>query len=269
MQTLYTFHHYRPCLRYFLSDQAPRGTLTRAAQALGVQRSHLSRVIGEELHLTADQAYLMGEFFQWPEEDCLYFQLLVERDRGSHPKYIESRTRRLKELRESRELRSKASSRKSTVELPRPAHYFSTWMYGAVHVATMMDIKRSAQSISLRLNLGVKVVERILEELEREGLVESKKGEYFFKSGDVHLTKTSPFVVSHHMNWRMRAVENSQRLADDSLHYTLVQVIDKEHFEKIKDRLVSVIHEANLLASGAGKSKMMALNVDAFLIDGV
>ncbi len=58
-------------------------TAQQAAEASGVQKSYLSKVLNERADLNADQLYLAGQFFQWTEEQMEYALLLLEFDRST------------------------------------------------------------------------------------------------------------------------------------------------------------------------------------------
>ncbi len=96
---VWSFKTYVPYLKAQLTGPEQRGRLSRAGEALGVQRSYLSRVLAGELHLTSDHAYRLSEFFEMSAQDRDYFLALVEIERASSVEYRDFQKRRASDMR--------------------------------------------------------------------------------------------------------------------------------------------------------------------------
>ena len=77
-KSVFSFSTYKAIMAHHLLGATHRGELTRAAKVLGCQRSYLSRVISESLHLTPDHAFNLANFFKINHSEREYFLNLVE-----------------------------------------------------------------------------------------------------------------------------------------------------------------------------------------------
>src|SRR5688572_22444899 len=87
MPNVFTATSYKQLLEQLLRGPGQRGALSKAAVALGTQVSYLSRVMNTELHLTPDQAFVLGRHLKFKEAEQRYFRLLVDYERAADPGY--------------------------------------------------------------------------------------------------------------------------------------------------------------------------------------
>lgn len=94
---------------------------------------------------------------------------------------------------------------------------------------------------------------------------ETKKG-WVYAGGQFHLPKDSPFVVSHHQNWRSRAVLDAQDFMSDGVHYTSVLTLSKSDLIRLREVLLQFIAEAGQIAGPSEPEEAVALTLDLFRI---
>jgi len=145
-------------------------------------------------------------------------------------------------------------------------NYFSTWIWSAIHFLTSIPEYQSLENISDRLGLKLSVTLQFLEQLQTQGLIENQGQRWIYKSGEFHAPKDSPLVRLHHQNWRMRAVVDAQDLNSEGTHFTAVQTVSKNDYEKIKNLLLQFISEASSIAGPSTPEEGIVITCDVFKI---
>ncbi len=263
---VFTFSSYKAYLERALLTDAPRGQMSRAAEALGCQASFLSRVIHSNVQLTPDQAFVLAGFFNMDEDESAYFQTRVESERAGNPSYRTALGEKLKDMKRRREDLSKRANRPDFDIDAQRARYFSSWHWSALHFLTAIPALHSVASLAKRLNLDEKTTLNTLRELQSFGLVGEEKNKWRYRQGQFHLPKSSPFVLLHHSNWRARAVLDAQDITNESIHFTSVLTLSREDLERLKNLVLKFISEAEAVSRPSPPEECAVLNVDLFEI---
>src|SRR6202012_2255265 len=130
-----------------------RGQLTRAAEFLRCQRSYLSRVILEDIHLTPDHAYKLAKFWGLPSAENEYFQKLVEWERAGDHEYRSHLQMQLNELKSRHDNIQERTKRGHLTAAENQVSYFPAWIWSAIHFLTSIPEFQSVEAISHRLGL--------------------------------------------------------------------------------------------------------------------
>jgi uncharacterized protein (TIGR02147 family) len=252
-------------MKHYLRSEAERGTLSRAADALGCQRSLLSRVMNSHVHITPDQAYSLTEFLRFSPMESEYFHTLVEFERASGSSYRGALEAKLARLRKA------SSDLSDRIQRPPPkfheldaATYFSGWTWSAIHFLTSSKRYQTIEAISARLTIPLKLVEQILRRLEEMGMVRQERSKWIYHSGEFHLPKDSPYVCMHHSNWRQRAALSAQAPNGDGIHFTNVQTISRKDLETLRNMVLKFIGECKAVVDPSEPEEAIALTVDLF-----
>lgn len=263
--SVFSHTDYKAFLRERL--KGPRGEITRWAEAAGCQRSYLSRVIHEHVHLTPDQAFGLSEGLRLREAEREYFLLLVDRARCATPALTAHLDAKLADLRRAQEnlaLRLKRETRDDATGTE--LSYYSSWVWPAVHLLCSIPEAQTEAAIASRLGLSLTRVSGVLAELEARGLVRREGARYKFVAGSVHIPKASPLVSLHHNNWRQQAVLDSQDATADSVHYTMVQTLSRAAYAQIKRQMLQMIEESAAVGQAAREEELIAVCCDLFKV---
>jgi uncharacterized protein (TIGR02147 family) len=268
MGSLFAVTEYRKFLRAWIdSPEQGRGVLTRMAQALGCQNSHLSRLIREEVHLTPDQAFDACHFMSLSEPETRYFLKLVEYERAANPRYRARLKDELEALRREQEDLSKRYRQETVGQAESQMTYYSSWFWSALHVLADIPAYRTARAMAARLGMDETHVRHCLETLARFGLVERARGDTWMTSPEsIHLPKNSPMISVHHGNWRSRAVADSQNPANNGLHYTIVQAVSEEDYARIKQLFLTTLDKYREIADASPSKDLVCLTCDFFKV---
>lgn len=257
---------YKEVMTSLLTGEGRRGELTRAAQSLGCQRSYLSRVLTEELHLTTDHAFKLAQYFKFSNDERDYFLALVESERAAGADYRSYWNAKATELRKKRARISEATNRQDLSVSQLHLNYFTSWTWSAIHFLTSIPEFQTVAAITARLGMTSEQVTLTLEGLQAQGLVESYRGKWRYKSGEFHVDKSSPLVIFHHQNWRQRAVLDSQNTQSEAVHYTAVQTLSRKDAEKLKALLLDFIRESSRIAGPSVPEEAIVLTLDCFSV---
>lgn len=265
-KSVFEFKSYKSVMAYFLTGEQKRGQLTRAAEALNCQRSYLSRVITAELHITPDHAFNLATFWNFNQEERIYFQTLVECERAvdrNYRRHLESVIAQLKKNHDSIEERTDRSA--LTIDATQ-SFYFSTWIWSAIHFLTAIPEYQNLAALMDRLGLKKESALFYLKQLEALGFIEHKNEKWIYKSGEFHTAKNSPLSVLNHQNWRHRAVADSQDMQGENLHYTGVHTLSRADAERLKELLLNFIADANRISGPSKPEEAIAITCDLFRV---
>ena len=262
-KSVFEFDSYKPVMVAYLKKR--RGALSRAAEAMNCQRSYLSRVMNSKMHLTPDQAFILGQHLQLLDDEKKYFQLLVEYDRAADRNYRQFVAAEIKSLKQKHESLSEIIKKPQTIEASE-AVYFSAWYWTALHFLTSSPEFQTPKDLAKKLELPITFVHSCLDQLNSWGFVKHQNGRYEFAKGEFHLPKGSPFVHMHHQNWRARAILDSQLPTNENIHFTNFQVASRGDIEKIKSLALEFIRNCNQRLGPSKSEDGVAITLDIFKI---
>jgi uncharacterized protein (TIGR02147 family) len=263
----FDFENYKDFLKWQISANINiSGYKGQLAQAAGCQRAYLSQILNSHVHLTPDQAVGLAEFWllQNPERD--YFLELVNLDRAGTQALKNIILERLRSLKRSVDTVT-GRIRKSGIETEAlQAQYYGSWHYSAIHILLTVSTYRSIPKIAERLNLSKSTVMAALLVLEKIGLV-AKKGEIWQPvSFDLHLPKNSPLNSNNHMNWRVQAIQKSQNIDSDEIHFTSVYSLSEKDFRKLRKQILQLISDSRETALASEEQDIFSFCCDFFRI---
>lgn len=181
----------------------------------------VSLVFQEKRDLSGEQALLLARHLGLTEAETDYFLLLVQLARaGNHP--LREHTK--KKIREAREAAKKLSSRfehERQLDAEERQTFYSSWHYSAIRVfASTAEGGRTVEEICERFGLPRLQVVEALQFLTRTQLVLQERDRYRIGPQRTFLEKGHPLLKCHHGNWRMKALQQYERLTDDEMMFT-------------------------------------------------
>ncbi len=145
--------------------------------------------------------------------------------------------------------------------------FYSSWIYGAIHVMLTIPEFQTKEAIAKYLNLSLKKTAEILEFLVSIGLAkQSVSGRFEIGEARIHLGSDSPLISKFHTNWRMQAIRSLEKedLKED-LHYSSAVTLSEEDFLKIKSLLVKHIEEIKAIIRDSSAEGVHCFSIDLFL----
>ena len=269
MPNCFLYRDYKDYLKAVIESQ-PRGFISRLAEAAPCQRSYLSKVISADIHITTDQAFNLSHFLQHSDSERDFFFSLVEFARASSKTYREHLNKKIEKLKRDNEDLSIKLNRNVMSFSEKEAFYYSSYLPGLLHILTSIPEFQKAEAMCSQLGIPRDLVENILQKLFEFDFISKQKDRYIFKGGSLHVSKTSPYVIFHHQNWRQQAVIHAQRNSHSEvvkgIHYTNVQSMSRKAFEQIKQQVIELIEKAAAVSGPSKEEVLVGFLTDIFLI---
>ena len=124
---------------------------------------------------------------------------------------------------------------------------------------------QSSAAISDHLAIPQTTVENILRFLIGAGLaVKKEPGKYIQQRSMLHLDNASPFLIQHHSNWRLRAVQEISQAKIGQLHYSGVISLSKKDSLRVKEILSDALKQAIQVVRDSPEEQSSCINIDFF-----
>ena len=268
--SIFNFTDYRDYLRHHL-QQLPkngRGELSKIAEHLGTNSTLLSQVLGGTRHFNSEQTYALSRYIGHTELELEYFSLLVQIDKAGSVDLKSHLRKRLLEVRgEAQKLSKRISHDKKLTDQQR-AVFYSSWIYSAIHLLTSVEPKGfTLEEVMDRFDLSRARVIEILHFLSGSGLVTEDGARYKFGVKSTFVEKGSPYLLKHHSNWRIKAIQKSEVLADEELMYTGQFSLSEKDFGHLREKIADFLKNVNNTVKDSPSECLVALNVDWFRIE--
>lgn len=220
---LYQHSDYRKALREILDERKSSDasvSFSSYADAIGVQKTFVSKVLGGSAHLSDDQLYLTFEYLKFDKEEENYFRLLYDHSRtGLHArkKVIHAEIKKIQE--EKRQLKIH-----TTAEVQKPetkedlSEYYLNPLNLIVHAYLAIDqFSKNPSLIASELELTPQRLSKILDCLKRLKIID------FNKAGSrvevlkyaMHLDVDSIYCQPHQQLMRMKCAEQIVKLTPE------------------------------------------------------
>jgi uncharacterized protein (TIGR02147 family) len=265
---IFEFDDYKALIRTYLRSLPSRGhgQIKRMAEHVGVHTTLMSQILSGDKDLSLEQAQKAAGFLGLNELETDYFLTLVQIERAGTrdlKKYFENKKADFKK--ESLKVSKRIHAQKSLSEQERSVFY-STWLFSAVHLFCSTMQGRSLTEIVERFQIPSKQALEILRFLTDSGLCELKDSVYRATVLSTHVEKGSPHLLKHHSNWRIKAIQRSENLADEELMFTGNISLSREDFAKVREVLVQTIKQVSELVKDSPAEDIANLNLDLFYV---
>lgn len=228
---------------YLIEKLGGEGTRTglrkKLAAAIPVHTTFVSQVLKGQADFSLEQAESINEFFQHTKDEGEYFILLVLKDRAGSRALKARFTEKIKAMREERlNIKSRVKNDSEISQKDREKFY-SSYLYGALHVLTSIPEFRNAEKLSEALRLPRERVQEILEFLIKIGVIVSQNGELRPGSRHIHLGGDSELVLKHHANWRLHTLSKLQFNDPTAVHYSACVSLSRDDALRVKESILA------------------------------
>lgn len=265
---MFEFRDYKDYLRKAIEARpnAGRGLRLGLAKSIGCPVSHISQVLNGNSHFSMEQAEGANEFFGHTDEEANFFLLLLQLARAGSPALRKRLEAQLDQLMKKRMVLKDRLGVKEGVSEENQAIFYSSWLYGAIHVAVTIEKMQTKEAIARYFGLSLKRAGEILEFLAATGLISKKpNGNYVIGTSRIHLAGDSPLISKFHTNWRMRAIQSLEKDSlEEDLHYSSVITLSEADAKKIKSDLVKAIAEAKAVIKDSKEEGIHSFSLDFF-----
>ncbi len=261
---------YRSYLKHYIKalPRKGRGELSKIALHLRVNTTLLSQIMAGTREFSHEQSYSLSQYLAHTELETEYFSLLVQAARaGTHElkKHLEKKLGNIRT--EALKLSKRIAHEKKLTEQQR-AIFYSSWIYSAVHLYTSLEEKGvTTDQIATRFRLTKQKAVEIIQFLLSTGVCSETSGKYSMGVQSTFVERGSPFLQKHHSNWRIKAIQKSESIADSELMYSGQFSLSQKDFSILRERLADFLKEANQVVKDSKAEEIACLNIDWFWLD--
>lgn len=264
---LFEFSDYRAYLNACLAlgRRERRFNLTQLSQVARVHPTFLSHILGGDKQLSLEQAVLISDFLGHSRLEQDYFLVLIQLDRAGSERLRQHWADKKDQLQREKSRIHRRLDKHKELNQEQRAEFYSSWLYVAVWVSTGIDGRQTLSQVARRFGLGRDRAEAILAFLTATGLC-VRDGEHFaMGETHIHVPDDSPFVVKHHVNWRMKAIQRMDFRTGQELFFTAPMSVARKDYELIREKLTRTLAEIVGIAKSSRAEDVACLNIDFFV----
>ena len=241
-----------------------RGLRKSLADAMGCQTPFITHVLSGDYQFSPEQIESCARWMELADRESEFLMLLVLKQRAGTKKLSEFFSRQISLRREQESILQERLKIDSTLTLEDQYVYYSTWLYAAIHMALLIPQLRTFQSLQDYFHIPAEQLKKVLDFLVDHQLVKVTKNEYQVLKPVLHLGKRSTLLTQHHMQWRVRSMEEFAKNKTESLHYSGVMSLSKEDYEWVREKMSHLLSDVVQRLKNSPDEKLAALNMDWF-----
>lgn len=267
---IFEFDDYRIYLRKHIQSlpKKGRGELSRIAELIGVNTTWISQIMSGAQNFNFEQALSLSHYLSLTELETDYLIHLVQIDRAGHhlsKKYLQKKIANIKK--QSLQLSNRTTFEKSLNDAER-AVFYSSWIYSATQLfCSLSEDGKSLEEIIEKFDLPRPRMIEIVNFLTKSQLIVSKNDKFVPGVQSTFLESGSPYLIKHHANWRIKAIQKSETISENELMFTSSVSLSKKDYEKLREELVSYIKNFLEKVHKSPAENLAHLNIDWFWID--
>lgn len=265
-KTIFEFLDYKSYLRERINDSPAkgRGAKLKMSEFLQCHTSFISQVLNGDPNFSFEQAVKLNTFFDHTKEEARYFILLLHSERAGTNELRSFLKEEMKEILDKRsDLKNRLDVKNSLKKVDQQV-YYSSWHYTCIHMLIAIPDFQTPLAIAKHLNLGREKVMEVLNFLESTGLAKKTGTRYEIGVTKIHLTKDSPQIQRHHVNWRMKAVNAIDENIPTNLHYSSIVSMSAADVPHIKEVLIKSIEECRKIVRDSKEEQVQSICIDFF-----
>ncbi len=262
---IWNFTVYREYLLEKLgADGSRTGLRKQLAAAIPVHTTFISQVLKGRAELSLEQAEAVNSFLEHTDDEGEYFILLLLKARSENVKLKARFDRKIKAMRDERLNIQARLDVQSEISLKDRERFYSSHIYGAVHVATGIATFKTVDALADATKTPRGRMRDIIDFLLRLGILKEADGELSPGPAHIHLSNESELILRHHTNWRMHAINNLQFLDRDDLHYSAALTLTREDAFRVKESILQNLKANVEIISKSKEEIAYVMNLDFY-----
>lgn len=263
---IFTYKDYRKFLNdwLFLEKKQHRLNASILAEKIQVHPTFISQVLKGNKDFSSEQWLNICEIIKLTEieNDYLHFLLLQNRAGTNQARFFYQK--KLDEILKKRlQLQERMTDHRQLTDQERSVFY-SSWIYSAIRLFTACNEGQNLDQLSKKFQLSKSKTDEILNFLCAANLCKFENGKYHMSDQHIHVPANSPFVVRHHTNWRLRAINSLENTSTEEMSFTAPMSITKKDFLLIREKIVKLIQEVIEVAKASEAEDLATLTIDLF-----
>jgi len=262
--SLFDFKDYKQYLLWREQNWQGRAMRRELAAGTGCQPAYVSQVLNGNNHFSLEQAEKANTVLGHVPLESHFFMLTVQMNRAGTVQLKTYFENQILKIKEGRAILKNRVDVKEGLNKEQQQTYYNNHLYALIHVALTVEKFQTVQALSERFQIPKDKVREILEFLVNCGLAVRKKDRYEVGTARIHLGSDSKFISRHHVNWRIKSLENIDLRIPEDLHYSSVISCSEDDIPLIKERLIAAIEEIKKIIKDSPAKDIFVFNADMF-----
>jgi uncharacterized protein (TIGR02147 family) len=260
----FEFEDYKKFVREKLKTfpRGGHGQFLRIAKLLSIHTTMVTHIFKGDSNLSVEQALALADYFALSPLETEHFVTMVQMARASNAQSRAYFRKQMSELKtRALNLSERLQARKSLSEADQ-AIFYSSWFYSGIRLLIATRDFKGPEEISEVIGLPLVTVARALEFLVSRRLVQQNGGKYEVGETLTYVGRDSPFVNKHHLNWRMKAIQQLDHVPDDELVFTNSIAISEADFQRVREEIVSFLERYKAIGDPSPSERLCFLTID-------
>jgi uncharacterized protein (TIGR02147 family) len=248
------------------SGRKTSGAYRKLADHLNVHATLISQVLAGTKDFSEEQLWNVCEYLGMTKVESNYLLCLLHIEKAGSQKLKDHyREQKIALQKEALSL-SRRVPKERTLAEDEMAIFYSSWIYSAIHLYTTLDQEIYFDDICKRFNIPPRKAREILDFLKNLEMVGEKNGRY--RAGQIftHLEKNSPFVLKHHTNWRLKAIQAAENLSEEELLYSVNASLSRQDFLLLREEMIQFVQRFLKTVKDSPAEEIAQFNLDFFWI---
>jgi uncharacterized protein (TIGR02147 family) len=268
--SIYSHTNYKQIVLEWMEHPANKKSSTRKklAEAMNCQTPFISHVLSGDYHFSLEQTEACAHWMNLSESETNYFMYLVMWARAGTSSLKNHLFQQIKKMREEETVLKKKLKIEDILSPEAQLVYYSSWHYAAIHMALLIPELQTIDALTMHFKLSNKRILQLIDFLIKIGLVRESRGLLKVVKPMIHLEKSSPLLLQHHSQWRLKAIDELQSLSTGStaLNYSGAIALSNDDYSWIKLRLSELLKEISERIKNSKDETVVCLNFDCFEI---
>lgn len=220
-----------------------RGVYRRISEYLGVSSVLISQIFKGPKDISVEQGFKLSEFLGFLALEKKFFINLIHYSKSGTHDLKEYYNIELKYIREQAKAIENRVSHTNLLTETDKSIFYSDWKYSAIRLACEMESVNDIDDLKILFSQPQLELKKYIEFLKKTGLINVNAGKFELGPSSTHLSKASPYIKSHHRNWRLKSLESIDNMDSDEIMYTAPMGVSKELFKELNQKILKFIDE--------------------------
>jgi uncharacterized protein (TIGR02147 family) len=261
---IFEFDNYKDLVRERIKTFPRRGhgQYLKIAKLLNIHTTMVTHIFKGDSNLSIEQALKISDYFAFSALEMDYFIALVQHERASNQQSRAYFAQQLSTLKSRALNLGERLKTKKTLTEHDQAIFYSAWYYSGIRLLCAIHEFRSAEAIADKIRLPLATVARAVEFLISTGLLREENGRFVVGETLTYIHRDSALVSKHHLNWRLRAIEQLDYIPEEDLVFTNSIAISEKDFLRIREEIVKLLETYKEIGDPSPSEQLCFLTID-------
>jgi uncharacterized protein (TIGR02147 family) len=266
MVSVYEYTDYKKFFNAWVESQPKKGhgEYRRLAQQLSISTTMVSQIFKGDKHLSLELVVELAEYLGLNDEESDFLILIVEWAKAGSVKLQNKLMNQIKSRQEKIKKIENRIKKEFEISEEAKATFYSSWLYSGVRLSTAVKETQDVSAIAKKLNIPRPVIQKIVEFLISNRLVEVVNDKLQASTVSTHIGSSSLLVAKHHQNWRLQGFHKMNYLDETNLFYTGPSALSVEACQEIQKQILKFIEQYRKTAGPSESEVTRCLNIDWF-----